>query len=1297
MHKPNRSFAQKVFAAGLAVTTALWAFGGVLAVTAAAVEAHPAGTLVLSGSTVWHISDDGTMRQGIDSLAKFLSHRYSFANVVPANSADLALPDGGLLGWGSGVLFNDGGTVYQVSGGMKHGFTSAAAFTGLGFSFANVVNASLAGVPAGANISDASGAHKEGTFVSSAGTVWQITATGRKGIPEPGVLFSYGAGFNHVVAANAADLALASEGNSTFRTGSLVNDGGTLYAVTATAKRGFPSASCYTGFGFNFSMPVAGSTTGLTAGANYCADSGTPPSTPPPPGSTGTLMVSLASDTPPAGVAIKSAARVPFTKVQLTASGGDVIIDTWQVKRAGVSQDSSFVDVDIIDLSTNSTINESGKTFNSDHIANFTEDMTIPSGTTKYVMLAGNIAASPGAGETPVLQLSAVTVKGGSVVGSFPISGNAMTINTSITIGTATVQRGAYTNASSTTIEVGKTAYTFFSFQVQAGSTEDVEFSQIKVYQSGSASLTTDMANIKLLKDGTVLSSSGTVSGNYISFSFPVQVIPKGQTFQFQVQADVVSGSARTIKLGIWRSTDILVKGTTYGANITPTYSGTGSGSGTNVLQDNQFTISNGTLRVGRSATVGSTNIAVGSNQTLGAFEFEVKGEPIVITALTLTVSSSTSGTITEDATQAYRLVDSSGKTVAGPTDITNNALTVAWTDTFTAPVGVNHYKVVATVTTGGGWTSNDTITVSINTPASAVTAKGETTGQTITPTPSSNTAASQQTVKSASLTVTKNSTPTNKTVITNSVGVLTGSWSFDATNSGEDIRITTIAVRASTTGKLNALTLKEVASPGGTVVKALSPVNDNPTTSNDKTATSTFALSEPLIITKGTTKVIDLYSNIGSDALTGEVDAWGLTDTTSATNASVVAYGVATGNRATVTLTAHDGAVLTIAGSGTLTITEDASSPASRLVVHGTTGVSLAEVRLKASNESVDITVMKLRVADGGLDSTAAGDYTQVSKVYLKLDGAVVGSSTGYTLGAASTTLNFERGQVTVPVGDVGKKLTISADIVNLGTNEPGTSNADIAVGLNGANAFTAVGNGSNTTLGLSSKTYTDSTGSAVILHKAVPSVVIETPTNNLASTAVLHRVKVSAVGGQIGLYQLAYAVTSSGPDVIVSNYYTRLASCTGCGGVADGVQLGATDSTGTPMGALDIDIVVSAIDSTQAHGKAYLQIASGATATIDLYASVVLTTGADSVSTRLLGDAASSTLDANFSNGHRAGAFATTGLQQGNFVWSDLRSADSQSLGSGTATTSAQWFNGYYVSGLGPTATTSPVTVGE
>ncbi len=1289
MHKPNRSFTQKVFAAGLAVSTALWAFGGVLAV-AGAVESHPAGTLVLSGSTVWHISDDGTMRHGIDSLAKFQSNRFSFANVVPANSADLALPDGGLLGWGSGVLFNDGGTVYQVAGGMKHGFTSAAAFTGSGFSFVNVVNGSLAGVPAGANISDASMAHQEGTFVVSSGTVWMITATGRKGIPSPGVFYSYGAGWGEVVAANSADLAMASEGNATFRTGALVNDGGTLFAATATTKRGFPSASCYTDFGFNFSMPVSGSTSGLTAGANYCTGTTPPvtPPTPPTPSSTGNLSVSLASDTPAAGIVLSNSARAPFTKIALSASGGDVVIDSWVVERAGVAQDSSFSSIDIVDVATNSTINESGKTFSADSLANFTEDYTVRSGETKYVTLAGNIAASPGSGEQPILRLKSVTLKGGSVVGSFPISGNPMTINTTITIGTASVARGAYVNASSTSIEVGKQDYTFFSFQVTAGSAEDVEFSQVKVYQSGSASLSSDMGDIKLYNDGELLSSSGTVSGNYISFNFPAMKIPKGQVKQFIVKADVVSGSARTIKLGIWRNTDILVKGLTYGANITPSYTGTGAGSGNNVLQDNQFTISTGTLRVGRSSTVGSTNITTGTGQVLGAFELEAKGEPIIITALTLTVSSSTSGTITEDAGQAFKIVDATGNTVAGPTDITNNVLTVPFTDTFTVPVGLNHYKVVGTLSTSGGWSSNDTITVAINTPASAITAKGEVTGQTVTPTPSSNTSASTQTVKAASLTVTKNSTPTSKTVITNSVGVLAGSWTFDATNSGENIRITTLAVRASSTGKLNALTLKEVSSAGGTVLKTLSPVNDNPTSSNDNTATSTFALSEPLIVTKGTSKVVDLYVNVGSNANAGEVDSYGLTDTTSATNASVVAYGATSGNRASVTLTANDGALLTIAAAGTLTINEDASSPATRLVVNGSTNVVLAEIKLKASNEPIDITVMKLRVADGGLTGTASGDYTQISKVYLKLNGTVVGSASGYSLGQANTTLNFERGQITVPSGDTGAKLSVLADIVNLGTNEAGTANADIAVGLNGANGFTAIGNGSNTTLAYSSKTGTDSTGSAVILHKGVPSVVNETPANKLGATAVIHRTKVSAVGGQIGLYRLAYLTTTS-TAVNLANTYTKLASCTGCGGVADGSQLSTTVAAGTDIAA-GSKTWSHTIASGQAHGKHYLQIASGATATIDLYATVTQTTNADTVSTSLLGDTATTTND---TGGSQATAFNV--YASGDFVWSDLNLSEAQ--GASGAIASLQWYNGYYVAGLGPTATTTAITVGE
>ena len=1121
-----------------------------------------------------------------------------------------------------------------------------------------------------------------------------ITATGRKGVPSPGVLYSYGATFADIVSANSADLSLANEGNATFRTGALVNDSGTIWAVTATSRRGFPTGSCYTGFGFNFSTPVVGSTSGLTSGANYCAETTTTPptTTPPTTTSTGTLSVSLASDTPAAGIVLKSSSRAPFTKVQLTASGGDVIVDSWVVERKGVAADSSFSSIDIVNLSTNATINETGKTFNTEHTANFTEDLTITSGQTKYVMLAGNIAASPGAGEQPILALKSMTLKGGSLAGSFPISGNAQTINTTITIGSATVQRGAYTNSSSTTIEVGKTAYGFFSFQVQAGSVEDVGFSQVKVYQSGTASLSADLANIKLYRDGTFL-ADGVASGNYVNFSFAEQLIPKGQTFQYQVKADVVSGSDRTVKLAIWRVGDVYVVGKTYSAGITPTYSGTSSANGTNatlVLTDNQFTISVGTFRIGASNSVPAQNISVGTNQTLGAFEFEVKGEPMIVTAVTLTVASSTTGaTIIEDALQAVKLVDPSGKTVAGPTDLTTGSgtITVPWTDTFTVPIGLSHYKVVGNLATNGGWTSNNTITVSLQTPASAITSKGEVTGLSVTETPASNTSANTQTVKASTLTVTKNSTPTAKTIVANATNVLLGSWQMDATNSGEDIRITSIAVRASTTGKLNTLTLKKVSAPGGTVLATMSPVNSNPSdngaNSNDAAATSTFALSDPIVITKGTAIHIDLYGNVPSNVNAGEVDSYGLTDTASASNASVVAYGVSTGNRATVTLTSSDGAALTIAAAGTITVDEDASSPNSRLVTFGSTGVEVSTLRLKATNESIDITVLNTHVDDGSLTGTNSGDYTQVKKLYLKLDGTVIGNTDGYSLGAARTTLNFERGALTIPEGVTGKKLAIVADIVNIGTNEPGEGNDDILIGLGGITSLTATGNGSNTA---ATETFNDGTGSAIILHRSVPQVVIKTPTNKLAPSAWLHRAEIAAVGNTIGLYRLSYEFTTS-TGIAITSGFVKLSTCGACAGVPDGTQLANTVTTATYLK----DGVASfsfSLNGT-ALGKNFFQIGAGGTAVIDFWATFTddATVDNENVSTSLLGDTATSS--PNDLAGAQAAGFSS--LQQGNFVWSDLHSDDTN----GSGHTTKQWYNGYYVSGLGPTTTSTAVTV--
>ena len=1285
MEKPIAASAlNKALAFGLATTLVVWTFGVFMALPAQAVDQHPNGSLVVSGTTVYKIMDG--QRWGFPSANVFMSHGYEWSEVVSANSADLALPQAANVMFADGTLVNDNGTVFVVFNGQKRGFTSASVFTGLGFKFANVINDSTAGYTQGTDISDTAMSHPAGTLVNYSGTIWMITGTGRAGIPSLAVFNSWGLDFADVTPANAADLALGVEANVGYRVGTLVNDSGTVYAITSSnGKQGFPTASCYTDFGFMWSSLIAGSTSGLTAGANLCTGVTPPPGPPPGPTSTGNLSVSLASDTPASGIAIKGAARVPFTKINLTASGGDVVIDSWVVQRMGTALDSDFSSVDIVDLSTNATINDIGKTFNSDHTATFSEDLTLLNGTSKSVMLACNMASSPGAGDMPALALTAITTKGGTVSVSLPILGNGMTINTAITIGTATVSRGAYSNATSTALEVGRIAYNMFSFQVNAGATEDISFSQVKVYQTGSASLATDLKNIKLYRDGTFL-ANGVVSvnnSNYVNFSFPAETILKGQTNQYIVQVDVAGGSGRTVQLGIYRTTDLLVIGKTYNAGITPGYTGTGAHINRNpVLVDNTATISTGTLQVGRSSTVAATNITICFGQVLGAVEFEAKGEPVRITALTLTITSTTSnGAVAAASLQSVRLVDANGNTVAGPTDPTvtsASVITVALTDTFTVPVGTNAYKVVATLTTSGNWSTNDTIYAGINTPGSAITARGETTGNTITATPSSNITTATQTVKTAGLTVTKNSTPTNQSVITNSQGVLAGSWTFDATNSGEDIRITAIGIAASSTGKTNNLTLKW----NGT---SQSPVNSAPTAGgNPRTtaATSTFALTSPIVVTKGTSGILNLYIDVGSNSNAGEVNQFGITS-----NAAITAYGLTTGNAASVSTIANDGALLTIAAAGTLTITQDASQPASRLVVHGTSGVTLAEVRLKATNESVDITKLTVRVEDGTLSGTATSTFSQIAKVFLKLDGAVVGSASGYSLGQAETQINFNRGDLTIPADSTGKKLSILGDVVALGTNEPGTANADIRAGLRGKNGFTATGNGSNSG---ATVTYTDSTGTAFILHKAVPAVTFGTPAAHLASTVVLNQAKVSAVGGTVGLYALTYSVaTSSGTTATA--FYTKLTTCGGaCGSVVDGSQLSAS-ANGTYLidGTVTINLPVS---NSQSHGKRYLAIAAGGTATIDLYATVGRSGSptADSISTSLLGDTATTVL--RNVGGSPAAVF--TKNDQGNFVWSDINLDESQAASS---LTSLQWYNGYLASGLGATATSTAQVVGN
>ena len=263
------SNARKGLAAGLAASTILMT-AGLTFIPSAFAAPHGQGCLVSSSGTVYLINNG--VRQGITSADVFLSNGFSFANVTPATSEDMALAAGANVNYADGTLVKGPSDplVYLVTGGQKRGFVSESAFLGLGFSFANVRSAAVntfADLPTGANIdaSAATMAHPVGVFVKdSTGTIWKVTSSGRQGIPDWATWTSYGLPMTIVVPANTYDLALPNAGLLAARVNCSSNPVGPLtVSVNGPAASTLVAGQALANLG-NFMFSGSGSVSSLT-------------------------------------------------------------------------------------------------------------------------------------------------------------------------------------------------------------------------------------------------------------------------------------------------------------------------------------------------------------------------------------------------------------------------------------------------------------------------------------------------------------------------------------------------------------------------------------------------------------------------------------------------------------------------------------------------------------------------------------------------------------------------------------------------------------------------------------------------------------------------------------------------------------------------------------------------------------------------------------------------------------------------------------------------------------------------
>ncbi|MBI4099186.1 hypothetical protein HY442_01495 [Candidatus Parcubacteria bacterium] len=1017
------------------------------------------------------------------------------------------------------------------------------------------------------------------------------------------------------------------------------------------------------------------------------ADLGVTPSA----GPAGTLSVSLASDTPAATTIPQNAARVGFTKLRLDASGGDAVIDSITVKRTGASANANFSEIILLDNSDNDTQIGSAKTLSSQDDTVFNDDITVKAGT-KYLTVAANMASTLNAAEVARLEVTAVAMKSGTLSVTLPVAGNAMTMNATLTIGVATVAVGGL-DPSATTQRVGKTDYLFSSFKVTAGSAEDIEVSQITWFENGTAG-DDDVTDLELVQDGsTVLATVSKPTAKYVIYNVSPKIkIPKGESREFSIRGDIKSGSSRTVDFVIEKSTHLVVKGLKYGYFITPTYPNSAD---PRFNPSDTTTIGTGTLTFSKDP-ITSLNVASGGNgQVLGKFKTTVEGESINVTRLVIYASSSKALSNLTNLT----IFDSAGAAVLGPIDPTVRASgsfdgRATSTDTVVFPTGTAVYTIKGNLSTT--YANNDTIQVGVAAPAATVTAKGSVTNNTLTPNPTTDVTTDTVTVKAANLKVTTNATPAAQTIIVGTNAFTFAEWTFDASDAGEDVRVTAIKPKntVGTADTQDDVVNQQLFTVSGSTETALQPIVQ-PT---EGTATTTFTLSSPLVITKGTTITIRLKGDMSANAGTSQTYSFGISGQT-----GVVGIGNVTASSVTPTVTDSTGQAMTTASTGSLTVATDAANPTtSALAVSGQTGFTLGEIRFTATNEDIDITELHVTTTTQNTGVTR----NQVAKFYL-YDGTTKLAEVTPTSTEASTPVTFilTQGTLRILKGSTGKQVTLKADWNQIGTNLAGVAGRGISTSIDD-DAYAGVGVQSATKIAKGSKSGTY-TGQAFILYKGVPTVSLPNPVSTgvtSGGTVPLFRFTVTAgPTSDIGLYNFNFSITTTSATITAFQLFENpgasevplwnnanrepqriyVASSGGRGGV-----YGFSSASGSAASSSLFDTGTDGV--TQ--GGEFRSLSAGVSRVFELRGTYGGSHELDPTSrpnsqvvVELLGDNAfpSSTYPLNASvavAGPTAGIANPDDNRDADFIWSDLNVGNNST----SATQTREWTNGFRVPGL-------------
>ncbi len=1031
---------------------------------------------------------------------------------------------------------------------------------------------------------------------------------------------------------------------------------------------------------------------GLTAGTGFfgpssrakanelCAAGGTP-TTPPPTTTPGTGISVAAGSQPANALAPQGANRVPFTRFTLTAgSNGPVTVNSVTVQRVGAGNNAAFSGVVLIDQDGNQL--GTSKSFNSNDQATIGEAITIPAGQSRTFTVAGNMAASLSSysGQAPGISVVAVNTSA-TVSGTLPITGAFHTLNSTLTVGSLSLDTSnAYASNSVGTKEIGTTNYRATGFRLTAGSAEDVRLKMIRFNQTGSVSTMNDLANIKVVINGTAYPTTVSADGKYVTANLGAGIlITKGNSIEVYVQYDIVGANAsnRTVIFDVDKTTDIYAEGVTYGYGISPgagatsvptdrTTANTTETSGTPYIYGAQVTVSGASVTtIQKSNTVPSQNIAVNvPNQVLGGFETDIKGEAITVQSLVFSVATTAGDSAWVGLLTNVSLVDENGSVVAGPVDATGAGTTLTFTDAVTLKTGKHTYTLRGKVPSTAS--NNATIIVSTNPATGWTNAKGDVTGNSITFSQTSF-ALNTMTVRAGSVVISRATSPASQTVVAGGTSVLMANFSFDASQSGEDVRFASAPVILrmdagpnDLEGDPDFLTSCQLFD-GSTALNTGSNVLNPSATATTSDETNTITLDNPVTVTKGTVKTLSMRCNVSASTPTNSEFAWDVQDAgnwtfTGATSGTDIAESNGSDNAVVVTIS-----------TGAVTVATDPSSPSYKLVSAGSTDVTIGAIKFRASNEPLNL--QKLGLSLTNTASSSPGDLIKVS-VY---DGSTKVGEAFFT-GSNTTATSTFSSVVTLPK-DTDKTLTIKADLANIGIGQAATTSGHL-IAIDYLNAE-GVGAESGTTRQLGSAAGSTAVAGVRVM-KSFPTVALDTLPAGSGAAGRLMRFKVTADSkGPIGLTELNFIFSTS--SATLSNVNVFVYEDASYSQAVSGIGTSGMFSTTNGMGTNWVSATTN-FEFTAYNGSAStsLQIPAGGTRYFEVRGSVAPSSSTYSITTTLKGGTAFITCGITGSSRNPLCAATHANLDTANdFVWSPNSTTTS-------VRADQDWTGGYGVPGL-------------